>query len=119
QTAHVSIVSGDAFGNPECIRISYAASSEDISEALNKMSGGTDLSVARAVLQDKVTFNPSLTWFAPGSLVATDTGERRVLVRRTNTSGDFTALANTDGFVELPANQDVFDVGYGARWFAW
>jgi len=88
-------------------------------EALHNMSDATDLSTSRAVLQDKVTFNPALTWFAPASLVATDTGERRVLVRRTNTSGDFTALANTDGFVELPANQDVFEAGYGARWFAW
>jgi len=45
QTAHVSTVSGAAFGNPECIRISYAASEADlgialanIAEALGKLS---------------------------------------------------------------------------------
>ncbi|MCB0733745.1 MAG: pyridoxal phosphate-dependent aminotransferase [Bacteroidetes bacterium] len=35
--AHVSVVSGAAFGNPECIRVSYAASAEDLTEALEKM----------------------------------------------------------------------------------
>ncbi len=32
--AHVSMVGGDSFGNPECIRISYAASEADIREAM-------------------------------------------------------------------------------------
>jgi aspartate aminotransferase len=37
EDAHVSIVGGDSFGNPECIRISYAASESDIREAMNKV----------------------------------------------------------------------------------
>ncbi|MBO6517074.1 MAG: pyridoxal phosphate-dependent aminotransferase [Bacteroidia bacterium] len=37
EDAHVSMVSGGAFGNPECIRISYAASEEDLTTALNKI----------------------------------------------------------------------------------
>ena len=32
--AHVSLVTGSAFGNPDCVRISYAASEEDIREAM-------------------------------------------------------------------------------------
>ena len=35
--AHVSIVSGAAFGSPHCIRISYAASEEDLKTALLKI----------------------------------------------------------------------------------
>ena len=35
--AHVACVAGDAFGNPECIRISYAASDEKLTEAVNRM----------------------------------------------------------------------------------
>ena len=35
--AHVACVAGDAFGNPECIRISYAASDEKLAEAVNRM----------------------------------------------------------------------------------
>lgn len=35
--AHVALVAGGAFGNPECIRISYAASDEKLIEAANRM----------------------------------------------------------------------------------
>lgn len=36
--AHVSTVTGAAFGNPECIRISYAASTEEIQTAVSKIA---------------------------------------------------------------------------------
>ncbi len=36
-SAHVACVSGEAFGNPECIRISYAASDEKLIEAMNRI----------------------------------------------------------------------------------
>ncbi len=35
--AHVSLVTGDAFGAPECVRISFAASEEQLREALQRM----------------------------------------------------------------------------------
>ena len=35
--AHVALVSGFAFGNPECIRISYAAADEKLIEAAKRM----------------------------------------------------------------------------------
>ncbi len=35
--AHVACVSGEAFGNPECIRISYAASDNKIIEAISRI----------------------------------------------------------------------------------
>ena len=35
--AHVALVAGDAFGNPECIRISYAAADEKLIEAAKRM----------------------------------------------------------------------------------
>jgi len=37
EEAHVATVSGDAFGNPNCIRISYAASQEIIQKALGRI----------------------------------------------------------------------------------
>ena len=37
EEALVATVTGDAFGNPECIRISYAASEEQIEEALKRI----------------------------------------------------------------------------------
>ena len=35
--AQVATVTGEAFGNPDCIRISYAASEEEIIEAVNRI----------------------------------------------------------------------------------
>ena len=37
EEAHVATVTGEAFGNPNCIRISYAASENDIKEALKRI----------------------------------------------------------------------------------
>lgn len=36
--AKVATVTGDAFGNPDCIRLSYAASQEDIREAVKRIA---------------------------------------------------------------------------------
>ncbi|WPP47958.1 pyridoxal phosphate-dependent aminotransferase [Catalinimonas niigatensis] len=36
-TAHVSLVTGDAFGAPECVRLSYAASDEDLVKAIHRI----------------------------------------------------------------------------------
>ena len=37
ESAHVAVVSGDAFGAPECIRISYASSEEEIKLACERI----------------------------------------------------------------------------------
>jgi aspartate aminotransferase len=37
EKAHVSLVSGDAFGDPDCIRFSYAASESDLKEAVSRL----------------------------------------------------------------------------------
>ena len=34
EEAQVATVTGEAFGNPDCIRISYAASEQEISQAI-------------------------------------------------------------------------------------
>ena len=36
-SAHVACVAGDAFGNPECIRISYAAADDKLMEAVERI----------------------------------------------------------------------------------
>ncbi len=35
--AHVSLVTGDAFGSPNCVRISYAASDDELKEAIRRI----------------------------------------------------------------------------------
>ncbi len=37
EEAHVSVVSGEAFGNPECIRISYSLNQNDLNFAFDKL----------------------------------------------------------------------------------
>ena len=37
ETAHVSMVSGEAFGNPECIRISYSLNKEDLNYTFDRI----------------------------------------------------------------------------------
>jgi aspartate aminotransferase len=37
ETAHVSMVSGGAFGDEKCVRLSYAASEKDLREAMKRM----------------------------------------------------------------------------------
>lgn len=41
----MAVVPGDAFGAPSCIRISYAASIETLTEALNRISRALDPAV--------------------------------------------------------------------------
>jgi aspartate aminotransferase len=43
EQAHVSLVTGDAFGEPACIRLSYAASETDLREALQRMKQALSL----------------------------------------------------------------------------
>ena len=37
ETGHVATVGGDAFGSPECFRMSYATSDENIVEAMKRI----------------------------------------------------------------------------------
>jgi len=38
EDVHVSLVTGEAFGVPECVRLSYAASREDLKEAISRIA---------------------------------------------------------------------------------
>lgn len=43
KTAKVSCVTGDAFGDPHCIRISYATSLDKLKEAVNRIKGALEI----------------------------------------------------------------------------
>jgi len=38
EKGHVATVGGDAFGDPECFRMSYATSDENIEEAMRRIA---------------------------------------------------------------------------------
>lgn len=66
-----------------------------------------------------VSFKPPLTFFLPVRIAEGDDGVRLATPVATNTSGDFTALGGTDGYVELGAEQDEFDARQIVRFHAW
>lgn len=63
-------------------------------------------------------FRPSLTWFAAATLACAN-GARDATLHPVNTSGDFTALAGTDGLLEFPASQFEFEAGTLLSWYPW
>ena len=64
-----------------------------------------------ASLAQAVTFKPDLTCFMPTRLISNAAGTVLALPVPTNTSGDFASLAGTDGYLELPREQNEFPVG--------
>jgi molybdopterin molybdotransferase len=73
----------------------------------------------RVALATAVDFTPDLACFLPVRLRHGDDGSVRAEPRPTNTSGDFVALAGTDGFVELPRGGRHFPAGYVAAFYPW
>ncbi len=64
-----------------------------------------------ASLASDVTFKPELTCFQPVKLVSNAAGQLLAMPVKTNTSGDFTALSATDGYVELAKEESHFPAG--------
>jgi molybdopterin molybdotransferase len=60
-----------------------------------------------------------LAFYLPVKLENDDWGRTSAMPRPTNGSGDFTALAGTDGFVELPPGPNTYPKGFVARFFRW
>lgn len=72
-----------------------------------------------ARLLESVSFKPPLTFFLPVRLTESSDSVRLATPVATNTSGDFTALGGTDGYVELDAGQDEFSAEQSVRFHAW
>ncbi len=80
---------------------------------------GAAAPMAWARLGEAVTFRPALTYFLPVRIEAGRDGGLTAWPRPVNTSGDFAGLAESDGFVELPEDQDEFPAGYAAPLYRW
>ncbi len=66
-------------------------------------------------LSETVVFEPNFTFFVPAKLGA---NQALTLIMPQN-SGDFVALATSDGFVELPQDQAVFNAGEVLSFYPW
>ncbi len=79
--------------------------------ALAKASLATVATPEFASLAGDVTFRPELTCFQPARLISNAAGQVLAMPVKTNTSGDFTALSATDGYVELAKDESHFPAG--------
>jgi molybdopterin molybdotransferase len=87
--------------------------------ALRTAMGLTPPPPERVELTAPVEGSPTLTYFVPVTLSSSERGTLLAQPRPTNTSGDFVALAGTDGFVELAAKRGGYPAGTVARLFRW
>ena len=87
--------------------------------ALAASQGQTPCPPERMALGAPVVVNPPFTLFLPIRIEIDDWGRNWAMPAPTNGSGDFTALAGTDGFVELPPGPNTYPKGFVTRMHRW
>ena len=87
--------------------------------ALAASLGRTTQAPRKVQLTESVNCPGALAVFLPVTLASGESGQLLGKPRQTNTSGDFSSLAGTQGFMELPAEQDIFPAGYTASFYPW
>ena len=87
--------------------------------ALAASQGQAPSAVERMALGAPVTFEPPLTLFMPIRIQIDDWGRSWAIPAPTNGSGDFVALAGTDGFAELPPGPNTYPKGFVTRVHRW
>ena len=103
-------------GNPVSTQVCI---SRYVIPALLAAMGETHPGVRKIPLAAPVTVTTKFVQFVPVRTEVDDWGRDWAVPRATNTSGDFTALAGTDGFVELPAGPNTYPKGFVTRLFRW
>jgi molybdopterin molybdotransferase len=87
--------------------------------ALRAALGLAPYRIEHARLSEDVRMPPRLGYFLPVALESRADGVLLAEPNPTNTSGDFIALAGTDGFVELPRGPEFYGQGTPVRLFRW
>ena len=87
--------------------------------ALARASARTTATPEFAALAADVTFKPELTGFQPVRLISNAVGQVLAMPVKTNTSGDFSALSGSDGYVELVLGQSQFPSGTSVFLHRW
>ena len=87
--------------------------------ALRGSLGQNPRPVQRMALAAPVTVTPPLTYFVPVRLEQDAWGRDWAVPAPTNGSGDFTGLAGTEGFVELPPGPNTYAKGFVTRLHRW
>lgn len=103
-------------GNPVS---SYTCLHRYVLPALAQASGVAPFGPRRVRLARAFTFKAPLACLLPVRLLVDADGSQLAEPLPTNTSGDFAGLVGTDGFIELPAEQNEFPAGTVANFRAW
>ena len=72
-----------------------------------------------ARLTEEVIFKKDLTYFLPAKISFSDDGVLHASPLKIKNSGEFTALAGSDGFIELPAEKSIFAQGEAFAFWPW
>jgi molybdopterin molybdotransferase len=103
-------------GNPVSTAVCVA---RYVLPALAASQGQAPSRPERMALGAPVTVGPPMTLFMPIRIDIDDWGRGWAMPVPTNGSGDFTALAGTDGFVELPPGPNTYPKGFVTRMHRW
>jgi molybdopterin molybdotransferase len=87
--------------------------------ALRAAMGQSTRETPRISLTAPVEVKVPLAFYLPVKLQTDDWGRTSAEPSPTNGSGDFTALAGTQGFVELPPGPNAYPKGFVAPFFRW
>ena len=86
---------------------------------LKRSQGTATPAPEHAILAEAFNPNIDLTFFLPVAVKSSREGHLIATPVPYTGSGHYATLANADGFVELPAEQQPFAAGYVARLFRW
>jgi molybdopterin molybdotransferase len=87
--------------------------------ALSTAMGETPHAAQKIALGAAVTVKQPLAFFMPARIETDEWGRAWANPCPTNGSGDFTSLAGTDGFVELPPGPNTYPKGFVTRLHRW
>ena len=80
---------------------------------------GFELVKQYAILEEDVFFKKEFTLFCPVTIACNQNGQQSAMPISTNGSGDFSGLAKSDGFLQLPSNKKNYIKGEAYPLFKW
>ncbi len=90
-----------------------------VQAALRGLAGAKPVQCLKVALTEPATHRPPTTAFLPVTLLSGEGAILEAVPRPPRNSGDFAAVVGTDGFVQLPAEQENFPAGFVATFFPW
>lgn len=103
-------------GNPVSVLV---CGTRYVMPALLGAMGHLATTSSRVTLAAPIDFAAELTYFLPVRMQPDTSGLPTAMPLPPPTSGDFSGLTQTDGFVELPPSQPHFPAGFIATYYPW